>query len=83
MENNKIKNKRRLKGVVSSDKMDKTVVVLVTRMKKHPKYLKYYKVSHKFKAHDSKNQYKTGDKVVIEETAPISKDKRWAVISKI
>ena len=82
MENNKTRNKRRLEGVVSSDKMDKTVVVLVTRMKKHSKYLKYYKVSHKFKAHDSKNQYKIGDKVVIEERAPISKTKRWIVVRK-
>lgn len=82
MEENKTTNKRQLEGFVSSDKMDKTVVVLVTRMKKHPKYKKYYKVSRKFKAHDSKNQYKIGDKVIIEETAPISKDKRWRVVRK-
>ena len=83
MEENKTTNKRRLKGVVSSDKMDKTVVVTVTRMKKHSKYLKYYKTSHRFKAHDNENQYKIGDNVIIEETAPISKDKRWLVISKV
>jgi len=83
MEENKVTNKRQLKGVVSSDKMDKTVVVTVTRMKKHPKYLKYYKVSRKFKAHDSENQYKVGDDVIIEEIRPMSKDKRWRVVSKI
>ena len=83
MEENKVTNKRRLRGVVSSDKMDKTVVVSVTRMKKHPKYKKHYKVSRRFKAHDSENQYKIGDKVVIEEIVPMSKDKRWSVVSKI
>jgi len=82
MEENKVTNKRQLKGVVSSDKMDKTVVVTVTRMKKHPKYEKYYKVNRRFKAHDSENQYKVGDEVIIEEIAPISKDKRWRVVRK-
>lgn len=82
MEENKVTNKRQLKGVVSSDKMDKTVVVTVTRMKKHPKYEKYYKANRRFKAHDSENQYKVGDEVIIEEIAPISKDKRWRVVRK-
>ena len=63
--------------------MQKTVVVAVTRFKKHPKYLKYYKVSRRFKAHDEENIYKTGDKVLIEETRPTSKDKRWKVVTKI
>ncbi len=62
--------------------MDKTRVVSVTRLKKHPRYKKYYKVMRKFKAHDGKNEYKTGDKVVIEETRPLSKDKRWRIVSK-
>jgi len=83
MEENKTTNKRQLRGVVSSDKMDKTVVVTVTSTKKHPKYKKYYKTSSKFKAHDDTNEYKIGDEVVIEESKPISKDKRWVVISKI
>lgn len=74
---------RVLKGVVVSDKMQKTAVVEVSRMKKHPKYKKYYKVSRRYKAHDEERIYKTGDKVLIEETKPISKDKRWKVISKI
>ena len=83
MTENRNTGKRRLKGVVSSDKMDKTAVVTITRMRKHRKYLKYHKTSKKFKAHDEGNEYKTGDKVIIEETRPISKDKRWKIISKI
>ena len=82
MEENKATKKRQLKGVVSSDKMDKTVVVIVTHMRKHSKYKKYYKVSSKFKAHDDKNEYKVGDNVLIEESKPISKDKRWIVVNK-
>lgn len=75
-------NKRRLEGTVVSDKMQKTRVVQVESMKKHPKYLKYYKVSRRFKAHDEENQYKTGDSVVIEESRPLSRDKRWVIVSK-
>lgn len=71
-----------LKGVVVSDKMDKTVVVSISRFVKHPLYGKFYKVSKKYKAHDEENKYKTGDKVEIIETRPISKDKRFKVISK-
>lgn len=77
------RKKRRLEGVVISDKMQKTVVVNVTRFKKHPKYLKYYKSSRRFKAHDEVGNYKIGDKVIIEETRPLSKDKRWKVIDLI
>ena len=68
-----------LKGVVVSDKMDKTIVVSVSRFIKHPLYGKFYKVSKKYKAHDEENKYKTGDKVEIVETRPISKDKRFKV----
>ena len=71
-----------LKGVVVSDKMDKTVVVAVSRFIKHPLYGKFYKVSKKYKAHDADNKYKVGDKVEMVETRPMSKDKRFAVISK-
>jgi len=74
--------KRTIQGVVVSDKMAKTRVVAVTRLKKHPRYQKFYKVTKNFKAHDEKNEYKTGDKVTIEETRPMSKDKRWIIISK-
>lgn len=69
-----------LKGTVVSDKMDKTVVVSVLRFIKHPKYGKFYKVSKKYKAHDEENKYKTGDKVEIMETRPISKDKKFKVV---
>lgn len=75
--------KRTLQGTIVSDKMNKTRVVAVTRLKKHPIYHKYYKVTRKFKAHDEKNEHKTGEKVIIEETRPISKDKRWKILSKI
>ena len=71
-----------LSGVVSSDKMDKTVVVSVSRFVKHPKYGKFYKINKKYKAHDENNEYKTGDKVEIVETRPISKDKKFKVVKK-
>lgn len=70
-----------LKGVVVSDKMDKTVVVSVSRFIKHPLYGKFYKVSKKYKAHDEENKFKTGDNVEIVETRPISKDKKFKVVS--
>lgn len=74
--------KKRLKGVVVSDKMQKTVVVEVARTKKHPKYKKIFRVHKKYKAHDQKEQFKVGDQVIIEECRPLSKEKRWRVISK-
>ncbi|MCX6752891.1 MAG: 30S ribosomal protein S17 [Candidatus Nomurabacteria bacterium] len=69
-----------LSGTVVSDKMDKTVVVSVSRFIKHPKYGKYYTVSKKYKAHDEENTFKKGDKVSIMETRPISKDKKFRVM---
>lgn len=77
------KSSRKLKGTVVSDKMSQTVVVRVDGLKKHPKYQKYFKVSKKYKAHDPENTYKAGDKVIIQETRPISKDKRWLVVGKV
>ena len=74
---------RKLKGVVVSNKMQHTVVVRVDRLKKHPKYQKYYRVSRKFKAHDEKDEYKIGDEVKIIETRPLSKDKRWRVMELV
>ncbi len=74
--------KRRITGVVVSDKMQKTRVVAVDRLKKHPKYLKYYTATSKFKAHDEKNEYKTGDRVIMEESRPLSREKRWVIVSK-
>ena len=73
---------RKLSGTVVSDKMQKTVVVAVSHEKKHPKYLKYFTKTARFKAHDENNKYHAGDKVVIQETRPLSKEKRWVVISK-
>ena len=74
--------KRKLEGEVVSDKMNKTRVVAVERLKKHPRYGKYFKVTMRFKAHDEKNEYKVGDKVTIQETKPMSRDKRWVIIGK-
>jgi small subunit ribosomal protein S17 len=75
---NKKSAKKGKVGVVVSDKMDKTVVVKIDRLKMHPKYKKKYKISKKYKAHDAENKFKVGDKVEIIETKPISKDKKWA-----
>jgi small subunit ribosomal protein S17 len=83
MRNNMEKTIRTKVGTVVSDKMDKTVVVKIDSRKRHPKYKKSYTVSKKFKAHDEQNEYKTGDKVEIQETKPLSKDKHFAVVRKI
>ncbi len=74
---------KKLKGIVVSDTMNKTIAVLVNRYVKHPKYKKYIKRSKKYKVHDEKNEYKKGDKVIIQECRPISKDKHFKVIEKI
>ena len=71
--------KKTLEGVVVSDKMDKTVVVEGSRLVKHPVYKKLVKRRARYKAHDEKNQCKIGDKVLIVETRPLSKNKRWRV----
>ena len=70
-----------MNGIVVSDKMDKTVVVRVEYKMMHPLYKKYVKKSKKFKAHDENNQYKMGDKVTIQSSKPISKDKKWIVVN--
>lgn len=74
---------RTKKGIVVSDKMDKTVVVSVDRIKEHPLYKKKYTVSKKYKADDQENQYKVGDVVEITGTRPISKDKKYKVLRKV
>lgn len=71
---------RTLRGVVVSDKMDKTVVVEVSTLKTHAKYKKKYKSSAKYKAHDEENACHSGQVVTIEETRPLSKDKHWRVV---
>lgn len=74
---------RKLEGKIVSDKMNKTRVVEVVRLKKHPRYKKYYKVSIRIKAHDEKNEFKSGEKVLIEQIRPISKEKHWKIINKV
>lgn len=69
-------------GVVVSDKMQKTVVVKVERVYRHPLYQKVMKVAKKFKAHDELNECKVGDRVEIMETRPMSRDKRWRVVRR-
>ncbi|OGJ52322.1 30S ribosomal protein S17 [Candidatus Peregrinibacteria bacterium RIFOXYB2_FULL_32_7] len=71
---------RTKKGIVLSNKNDKTITVVVHSYRTHPKYQKRYGVSKKFYAHDPDNQYKEGDAVEIYETRPLSKTKRWTVI---
>lgn len=73
--------RRILEGSVVSDKMDKTITVLVERRFKHPVYKKYVKKTDKYAAHDEANAYKIGDRVQIEECRPISKRKTWRVIT--
>jgi small subunit ribosomal protein S17 len=78
MEKNRIIRKKQ--GIVVSDKADKTIVVAVTDFKTHPKYLKRFKSTKRYKVHDEKNEYKTGDKIAFVECKPISKDKNWKVV---
>ncbi len=77
----KPKIRKNFSGEVVSDKADKTIVVKVERVKMHPKYKKRYKVTEKYKVHDEKNQFNTGDKVSFVECRPLSKDKKWRVIT--
>lgn len=73
--------RRRLTGVVVSTKMQKTAVVKVERMKQHPVYLKRFVQSRKYKVHDEHGAAKVGDTVTFEECRPLSKDKRWRLVS--
>jgi len=70
-------------GIVVSDKMDKTVVVEVTRTMMDGTYKKVVRRKKKYKAHDGENKYKVGDKITIMETRPLSKDKRWRVVNSM
>lgn len=74
--------RRTLLGRVVSDKMDKTIVVEVERTYKHPTYRKYVRTSSRFKAHDEGNDCKLNDFVVIEESRPLSRTKRWVVVER-
>jgi small subunit ribosomal protein S17 len=76
-------SRKKMAGVVTSDKMDKTVVVRVDSLVKHIKYKKIMRVSKKYKAHDEGNTCKTGDRVMIQEHRPLSREKRWRVVKII
>lgn len=80
MENQKPKKQRRLEGLVVSDKMTKTIVVSVVTHHTDPKYRKQYKTTNRFKAHDEGEVCGVGDRAVIAETRPLSRDKRWVVV---
>lgn len=82
MEEKKSLRKTRV-GTVMSNKMDKTVVVKVERLIQDPMYRKYVRRRNTFKAHDAQNSCSVGDRVLIEESRPISKDKRWLVVKII
>ena len=75
-------SKKQLTGTIVSDKMEKTVVVKTERIKEHAKYKRRYRISKKYKAHLEKEDFKKGDRVIIEECRPMSKDKKWRVIGK-
>ncbi len=75
----RVVHKRKMTGVVLKDKMDKTVVVEVEKFHKHPKYHKYIRIKKRYKAHDEDNRCSIGDKVLIVESRPISKEKKWLV----
>ncbi len=79
-----MEGKRRSKtGRVVSDKMDKTVVVSVERLRRHPIYKRVVRLSSKFKAHDADNRARVGDTVRIEESRPLSREKRWTVVEVV
>jgi len=75
--------KKQLIGKVVSDKMEKTIVVNVERWKKFPKYKRKFKFHKRYKAHDEKRECKLGDRVILEECKPISKEKKWRVVKKL
>ncbi|MEA3273602.1 MAG: 30S ribosomal protein S17 [Patescibacteria group bacterium] len=76
----KVEIKKKIQGVVVSDKMDKTVVVSVVGIKVHSKYHKRYKRNKRYKVHDPENKYKIGDEVVFSPSKPYSKGKKWEVV---
>lgn len=72
--------RRRMVGRVTSNKMDKTAVVAVETIKQHPLYRKTIRITNKYKAHDAQNQAQIGDMVRIEESRPLSREKRWVIV---
>lgn len=79
----RVNSRKFLQGTVVSDKMNKTRVIQVKGVSKHSKYHKVVRSATKFKAHDEKNETKTGDMVRIMETRPLSKDKRWVIVGTV
>ena len=79
MEQSERGKRKTREGVVVSDKMDKTIIVVIERIVQHTKYKKRLKRRMRLKAHDAQNQCHVGDRVVIAETRPLSRDKRWAL----
>lgn len=77
----KMKKATKFKGLVVSDAMDKTIVVAVETLKTHPKYLKKYRSTKKYKVHDAQNAHKKGDTVMFQECRPMSKDKHHTVVA--
>jgi len=75
----KTRGRKTREGVVVSDRMQKTRVVRVERVYRHPRYQRVVRMSKKFKAHDEANETRVGDRVIIEETRPLSRDKRWRI----
>ena len=78
-----MEQKKRRTGIVVSNKMDKTITVVAYRTKKHPLYKKYIKKRVRFKAHDESNACQMGDTVMLQETRPLSREKRWRVVEII
>lgn len=74
---------KQLVGTIVSDKMKKTRVIEVERIKVYPKYKKRFRVHRRFKAHDEKEEYHIGDHVVIQEIRPMSREKRWTILKKV
>lgn len=84
MQNNAVRQKRKMRvGIVVSDKMDKTITVMVEKVAHHPVYNKLIRSATKFKAHDEERKAKVGDTVRIAETRPLSKTKRWRLVEII
>lgn len=77
-------SKKQLRGKIISNKMAKTALVMVERIKEHSKYKRRFRLHKNYKAHtENQSEYKVGDTVIIEETRPISKDKKWKIVKKI
>jgi len=82
-EKQQVNNPRRFQGTVVSSKMNDTAIVTIVGKKTHPKYKKRYKVTRRFSCHNKDNKFKEGEVVIFEECRPMSKTKRWRILSKV